>query len=648
MKGPQALFFGKNSTGGVVSITTASPGPKFEASIKAGYEFVADERYVEAMISSPLTDSLRIRFAGRASKMDGFFINTAQPNSLSGLPRTVSSRRVPYGDSLSGRLTMVYDAGDGFDATLKVSATRMKDSGVAYERLCGGGRTAPLAIAGIVDPYADCKLDGRISTANVPTAIAETMDFARKDGKLFTEHNSQLAVLRMNKEAGPVTLTSITGYYKFKQSDQNNFGGAAAGTYNAQQSTYRQISQELRALTDFDGPLNATVGLFFADGKMKYNFGTLNLALAPAPGSGRLDSFTKLSGFSGKTYSAFGELKWNIVPTLELAGGARWTKEKRDSYIDTPYVHPLAPASNVVAKSVVDNFRDDNVSPQATLTWKPTLDLTLYVAYKQGFKSGGYNTSLTFNATTDPSFGQYGSEKAVGQEIGLRAAFFNPALHFNLTAYDYDYKGLQVQTYNAISQVQRVQNAGNLRTRGIEGEWIFDVPGVTGLELRGAGAYNKATYSDFLAACYGGQTPAQGCNLVGPSQDLEGRQAPKAPKYAAQLGAAYDFPLSDALSLSLSGGMQYTSSYNYSDALRPDAVQKSFTRWDAAVRLKNDRAGWEVALVGRNLTDKLVITSASDVGRTGGGTGTAAGVVGDINAIVERPREVHLEFSVRF
>lgn len=654
MKGPQALFFGKNSTGGVISITTADPGPGFEASLRAGYEFEADERYIEGMISSPVTESLGIRFAGRASKMDGYFHNVAQRNSLSGYERTISSERVPYGDSLSGRLTVRYDAGNDFDATLKLSATRMKDSGVAYERLCGAGRTTPLPIAGLVDPYADCNLDGRISTANVPREIAATMDYARPDGKLFTEHNSKVGVLRLNKKAGPAMLTSITGYYRFKQNDMNSFGGGVAGTYNAQESYYRQISQEFRALTDFDGPLNATVGLFFADGKMRYNFGTLNLALPPAPGSGRLDSFSKHSGFSSETWSAFGELKWDILPTLELAGGARWTKEKKDSYVATPYVHPLAPPTTVAPRGVEDRFRDDNISPQATLTWKPNPDLTLYAAYKQGFKSGGYNTSLTFNVNTDKSFGEFDSEKAEGFEAGVRAALLERALRLNLTAYDYDYKGLQVQVYNAITQVQRVQNAGNLRTRGIEAEAMFDVPGVAGLQLRGAAAYNKATYSDYLAACYTGQTIAEGCNLQpGPSgaftsQDVEGRQAPKAPKYAAQLAANYDFPITDELRFALSGGMQYTSKYNYSDALRPDAIQKGFTRWDAAARLRNENEGWELALIGRNLGNELVITAASDVGRTGGGTGTAGGFVGDINAIVERPREVHLQFSVNF
>jgi outer membrane receptor for Fe3+-dicitrate len=41
LKGPQALFFGKNSTAGVISITTADPGPRFESRIRAGYEFAS-------------------------------------------------------------------------------------------------------------------------------------------------------------------------------------------------------------------------------------------------------------------------------------------------------------------------------------------------------------------------------------------------------------------------------------------------------------------------------------------------------------------------------------------------------------------------------------------------------------------------------
>jgi outer membrane receptor protein involved in Fe transport len=117
----------------------------------------------------------------------------------------------------------------------------------------------------------------------------------------------------------------------------------------------------------------------------------------------------------------------------------------------------------------------------------------------------------------------------------------------------------------------------------------------------------------------------------------------------------YDIPLTDSLRFDVATGMQYTSRYNFSDALRPDAFQPGYTRWDASVRLHSPSAGWELALVGRNLTNKLVVTSANDMPRQGGGTGAPIGSLaaataapGDLNAIVERGREVHLEFSYKF
>src|SRR5687768_5756915 len=41
LKGPQSLFYGKSSPGGVISIRTADPGDQLEVTARAGYEFYA-------------------------------------------------------------------------------------------------------------------------------------------------------------------------------------------------------------------------------------------------------------------------------------------------------------------------------------------------------------------------------------------------------------------------------------------------------------------------------------------------------------------------------------------------------------------------------------------------------------------------------
>ena len=84
LKGPQVLFFGKNATAGVVSVTSANPTDKLEASALAGYEFTAHQMYSQLVLSAPVSDTVGIRVAMRGSKMyGGYFANDASAVSAS-------------------------------------------------------------------------------------------------------------------------------------------------------------------------------------------------------------------------------------------------------------------------------------------------------------------------------------------------------------------------------------------------------------------------------------------------------------------------------------------------------------------------------------------------------------------------------------
>lgn len=95
LNGPQALFFGKNSTGGLINITTNNPTDTFAAGLKAGYGFEAREKYGEGYISGPLSNTVRARLAFRASDSDGAYTNTAAATYLDplGMPRLRNSDR---------------------------------------------------------------------------------------------------------------------------------------------------------------------------------------------------------------------------------------------------------------------------------------------------------------------------------------------------------------------------------------------------------------------------------------------------------------------------------------------------------------------------------------------------------------------------
>lgn len=656
LKGPQALFFGKNSTGGVISVTTRLPTRQFEGSVKLGYEADADERFVEGVVSGPLTEQLGARLAVRAARMDGYFDNPAQANVTNGFLRVPNSDRRPESENISARVTLQYEPADtGWMFILRAAGTQLDDSGAGdhYERLCAAGRTTPRATSGIAEPYADCFINGRNSTANVPPVIAAAMPDGR-DGQTYTDHTSYSTSLTAEYSADTWLLSSVTGAYGFKQADLNSFSGATAGIYATQSADFDQISQELRLLTDFDGPLNAMVGVYLADAKFRFDTSAFAAILPVDPATGRYHSFGRANGFDGTTQSAFVELTWAISGQLELAGGVRWTQEEKDSFANATYVHPLLLGS-FAYKNFSDQFKDDNLSPQLTLTWHATDDLMFYGAYKEGFKSGGYNTSITILRSVNEADGKFGSETAQGFELGTKSTFLDGTLRLSATLYDYDYDDLQVQVFDAATTASRVDNAGTLNTRGVEVEIDWLIPKIDGLRLRSAVSYNEATYEDYIGSCFTGQTVAEGCNLTPGAtgafnnQDFDGRTPPKAPRFAGQVGLTYERPVVAGLLATVSTDAAYSDDYNFTDTLRPDGVQDSFVRYDLSVGLADENKVWEVALIGRNLSNELVVSSANDMPAQGaGGTGTAVGVRSDMNAVVERGRQYIVQGTWRF
>lgn len=660
LKGPQALFFGRNTTGGLINIATKNPTRDFEIGLKGAYGFEAKEWYTEGYVSGPISDTLSGRIAFRANDSQGAFTNTAPATSIdpgTGFTRRRVDDRRGGNKAISGRATLLWEPTSDFDATLKVGFTDYEDNGAGdlYERVCGGGRTLPRPTSGVADPAADCLVNGRSphSTLAEQVAASNTVRWTR-DGVPYTDLKTAYGVLNLHYNLDGVDLSSITSYYRFKQDSFDDFNGSTYTVMLGQNAKFSQLAQEIRIQTDSSGPLNATGGIFLA--KTDFDFG-IDGYLFPLPDAqGRYRTYGRDNGVKGTTMSAFVELSYDITPELELAGGARYSADSKNSFqlsLPSNSNFDAAFTRNLLIK---DRFRDENISPQATITYRPTQDFSVYAAYKQGYKAGGFNISQTEGPSASVRNGRFGSESADGFEAGIRTQALDRNLRLNITGYRYKYSDLQIQFYNPVTAGTVVSNAGQLIVQGVEGDFNYRVPGLTGLSLHGTVAFNDAEYQDFVGQCFGGQTVAQGCNLLpNPAgtafngQDYDGRTPPKAPKWGAQFGAALDTQLSDGLNLTLTGDATHTSSYNYTDALRPDAVQKAATRFDASLALSGNDERWKLSLIGRNLTNKLVITSANDMSFTGGtGTGTAVGLVSDLNAIIDRPREIYVELAMKF
>lgn len=669
LKGPQALYFGRNTTGGLISIRTNNPGNDLEVRGKIGYGFEAHDKYAEAVLSGPLSEKLGARLALRWNDSRGSLVNTAGPatDTGTGLARSPQGRFRDPTSTISGRLTLKFDATDNLSFLLKGGYTHYEDDGAGslYERKCGGGRATPLPTGGVANPFADCAVDGRADHNASNPAFVENFRYAR-GGKLFTDLDSYFTVLTTELDTDTFDITSITGYSHFKQTDYNDFVGAVRNVAVSQLAKFDQFSQEIRIASDFKGPFNFSLGGYYADSKFVFNTDSHNVNFGYDAVRRTYVSFSRDDGFDAKSFSIFGQASWQIVPKLELSGGARLSNDGRNSYQQSlPGAATLANGVFPQNRRFDDKFDDTDLSPEVTLSWKPSNDITLYGAYKRGYKSGGFNLSQTITAAASLRAGQFKSETAEGFEVGLHGVLLDRQLRVNAAAYDYDYNDLQVQFFDPISTGQIVANAGRLTTKGFEFDFNFQPRSLAGLNLRGAYAYNQAKYHNFVGQCYGGQVPAGGCNQLPRNPTLDpstfgtaanpyngqiysSRIAPKAPKHAWQLGGGYEVPIG-GLKASLSVDLNHSSSYNYTDVLIPEAVQKSFTRIDGSITLGAEDNKWKLSLIGRNLTNEYVVTSANEFPFTGGsGTGTAAGIKSDLNTIVERPREVALEISVKF
>ncbi|MFC4294322.1 TonB-dependent receptor [Novosphingobium tardum] len=645
LKGPQALFFGKNSPGGVISVKTAGPTETLQGYAKAGYEFKANERFLEAAVGGPISDTLGFRVAGRASKLDGYIRNNApdrtnpiEPN----FPLHAGNDPQPGGKSYAGRATLTWKPTDSFDLTAKLFANYSKDNAESIaEVVCADPNALPTTL-GIPDVYGDCKLNGVRSSTNAPTdpALLGPWPGAPKDGKHYARFNGTYGSLTGNYRTGALTLTSVTGFYNYDVNTWENYDYTSIGlVQSVNDDAYKSISQELRFATDFDSPLNFVGGAYYEHVSRQQETNGRIAPLGPDPRNGKYETWDRPAKNKGDTYSGYGQLIYKFGDAVELAGGVRWTHEIKSIDMRHTFLHSRFPAGIFLPEGVVvaGKFKDTNWSPEATATWHPTTNTTLYVAYKTGYKSGGFSNPSALSANyADINQARFGSETAEGGEIGAKGSFLNGRLSINSALYRYTFDGLQLSSFNAATTTFTIRNAASARTTGAELETRFAV--TPDFSVRGSVGYNHARYLKFpTSACYAGQTAAQGC--VGGVQNLSGKPLTRAPDWTLSGGFSYDRPVSDGIAIGLSGDANYTDDYFTQENQNPVALQQGFWRLNASVRLHEIDDKWELALIGRNLTDKIYGLSSAD---------KPLGGPGQISQQPSRPREIMLQGTIRF
>jgi iron complex outermembrane receptor protein len=663
LKGPQALFYGKSSPGGVISLRTADPTDQFEVIGRGAYEFESANPRGELIVSGPVTDSLKLRLATMYQSPEGYFNNVATALPDTGA-LTPTDRHSPDATNYQFRGTALWTPFSQLTARLKTNFVH--DRAVNAESSQCTDAPTGTSIPGfpaLLGPGACAPLSRNeqlvfLNPANFPAIL--------NNGVPFLETNQAYGTLDLNYAAtDTLSLTSTTGYYNLSsQSMVNPTESSYAGPFLGINNHFhrREATEEVRANSDFKGPLNFTLGALYESGLMTDhvtvagntipNYVAPGVTLPPV----EADAITPVDI---KTHSVFGQARWDIVDRLELAGGLRWTDEKR---VESPY-NALTGQPTPVP---VPELQSKRYSPEVTLTYKPTDDLTAFGAWKQGYKSGSFSVATPVVAGTNNSFGD---EKVNGGEAGLKGRLLDRQLSFDVSIYDYYYNGLQVGAIsppvNGLPVIQTV-NAASARTYGVDFDTAYHPAAITGLGLNGAVEWNHGRYLKFNnAPCWGGQLVSEGCNQafnptagIYTAQDLSGTPLLRAPRWQANIGADYELPIRNGYALVFGNSNEYSSRYATFLAVdRPnnDNYQGGFVKIDLSVAVRAPNELWEVALIGKDLNDKITsgecnsapLLTGATVPTPYGGTTRSPFGIDPVQCFPDAGREVWLRLTVR-
>lgn len=673
LKGPQALFFGKNATAGIVAFTSADPTDELYRKVRTGYELNAEQKFGELVVSGPLSDTLGARGVIYFSDMKGWSDNLATD---------AITDRGPSVSEVFLRGTLKWDPSDNFSARAKFSYSEVNsDQDAINEKINCSNPTAT---------GSDCQ-------ANFEYYAAAPV-YNPRNREVFADTEATIASLDWEYNPNDnISINSITG---FTQNKRSSFGsispratedvfmvpvpaalvGGVRGVLAPVPNeivTGREInktsySQELRVSTDFDRPLNIMVGGFYDKRKIEIStndLGFLGGALTIPDNDNIIDA---------ESFSVFAQGIWDVNDQLEIAAGLRYideTKEYEGTYTVGGAGYPVVDQTDPFAPLVLltvpvgtyninpssSELETDAVSPEATVSWRPSDDLTIYGAYKEAFKSGSYNDDpvgnigLVIGALTGmPAFGiDFQPEEVKGFEIGVKSKLLDRQLTFNSVAFSYDYSDLQVSTFNPQTVSLQVLNAAAATVEGVEFDLQYQPDTIEGLTINGSLGYLDSTYDAFLADCHEVQLTSGTCpidqdmNGTPESQSLAGKSLPNSPKWSGSVGFTLDRPLQESLFGEDDLGYRIGLNAVYSDEFGADArnnplgIQESYVLLHGNLELYSE-SGWAVDLIGRNLTDEKTIVRGANQPFTG-----ALGMIPqDQFASVQRGRQIMLQLTV--
>jgi len=554
LRGPQGTLYGRNTIGGVVSITTKRPSEALEASGEVQLGNYNSRRFAGSVSGAILPGVVSGKLAVIKESRDGF-----EDNVL--LNRDVNNR-----DGWSVRGQLLFDIAADTSLLLTADHQEADNQPLVFETLSyNDAKALPqlLAARGFArnaDPF-----DRKVQS---DTVTKETLDA------------SGIAATFKTK-IGEVGITNVASYRRHEYYSRTDTDRSPLKfLYDGDPEKVWRWSEELRA--DFTtGPVDWLVGLYyFRQNTNNQSFveigpdladvlGAPSLAGVLAGSNGRLDTTSK---------AVFASATWKVSDRIEATLGGRYTRdEKSIHYTQSDPVGLLGGNANIRASDSWAEF-----TPNANVRYRFTPDIIGYVTASKGFKSGGFNDALG-----DANGIGFAPETLWNYEAGVKSTLFDRRVVLNAAVYYMKWDNIQLSQDNPATPAfdPIILNGGAAHSQGVEVE--LTARPIPALEIGANLSVQQAEYDD---------------GVLPTGEPL--RKLPFAPDYSGMISADYRIPLDGVGELSLFGEYQVRGRSYLTNNNDPDGRVGPYGLLNLRASLQSEDGRWRLSIWGKNLADE--------------------------------------------
>ena len=609
LRGPQGTLFGKNVTGGAVSVTSRRPSQEFGGYAKfqmGNY----DTTQVTGAVDLPVTDDLALRIAGTSRSQDGFYDN---------LENGLTKAEVDY-DILRPSLL--------WTPTDRISVTAIGE----YYRSRGGSSAAQ-------------NLDSRVNPRVAgPATVQRVFEYTPPSDKYDIRHENQgyvdaetkMLILDASYEADHGIFTVITGAREVRYDSSTDFDGSPFTVFQFpdNREDQEQFSIEARYASKFSEVIDFTAGLFYFT--QEYDIGERReIFVGGTPADPTIVQQVGLAQTDDESFAAFGEATWHLTDDVSLLFGGRITQEDKE-VLFCPFSFDATIYSSLSMADCGNAISDDeswtSFSPKVGVNWHIAEDIFGYASWSTGFRSGSFN----IRAPRPEVLGPVDEEEVVTWEAGVKSELLDGRMRLNVALFHSAYDDIQRTISDTIivdgnPQVAQVlRNAAEATITGIEVESSLML--TDNLTADFTFGYLDAKYDEFPGI------DADRNGVYEPSIDdpaAEDLEFERVPEFEYTLGLQHRYPMGDSAELSSRLSYQWRDEHFVDTLNSPSIAVDSYGLLDASITYDRFVDGWSLSVFGRNLTDE----EFHDFGFDGG---THRAVWGGI------PRTYGVEVTARF